>query len=482
MASVYWDPALGGDGTTTTDDADPTTGLDNYGYTERLVPAFSNVVNIANYAKGRATAAALSETNAAASAASALGAPGTNATSTTSLTVGTGSKSLTLAQTGKAYAIGQVVVIASTASPGNQMTGIITAFTAGTGAMTVDVQQALGSGTIASWTISLGALVSSTLPSQTGNNGKFLTTNGTSAIWADALTPSGNLSGLANAATARGNLGLTIGTHVQAFHANHTAFAGLSLIADRLPYANGTGTLALTTFTAYARTLLDDADQATAQATLGLVPGTHVLAYVAKTAAFGALTGAADKIAYFTGASTLAVTDFSAWGRTLIDDANAAAGRLTLGAAASGANTDITSLGGLTTPLSVSQGGFGGTDAAGIRTAAEISRGSVSGIPTSYLLTGVGYATLAGTVLTDRFSYGYSIVRNGSTGDFTITLDQASASANDWAAVITCGHGTLNVSAMDVTKTASTLNFKCRNGGNNAEDPTALNIMIFQAA
>jgi hypothetical protein len=123
----------------------------------------------ATAAAGSASAASTSETNASNSAAaasnsaaSALGAPGTNATSTTSLTIGTGSKALTI-QTGKAYAVGQAVVVASTASPLNQMSGVITAHNSGTGALTVEVTSTNGSGTFAAWTVSLTALASVSL-------------------------------------------------------------------------------------------------------------------------------------------------------------------------------------------------------------------------------------------------------------------------------------------------------------------------------
>lgn len=135
----------------------------------------------------------------------------------------------------------------------------------------------------------------------------------------------------ANAAAAKATLGLVIGTDVQAQNTNLQSFSALAGVADRIAYFTGVGTLALATLTSTARSLLDDTSTTAMRTTLGLTIGTNVQAYDATLQAISGVVTAADKLLYATGVDTFATTDFSAFARSLLDDADAATMRATLG-------------------------------------------------------------------------------------------------------------------------------------------------------
>ncbi|MDG2341485.1 MAG: hypothetical protein P8L24_00265, partial [Cytophagales bacterium] len=127
----------------------------------------------------------------------------------------------------------------------------------------------------------------------------------------------------------------------QASDAELTAVAGLTSAANKGIQFTGSGTAATYDLTAAGKTLLDDADAAAQRTTLGVAIGSDVQAYDAELAAVAGLTSAADKGIQFTGSGSAATYDLTAAGKALLDDANAAAQLVTLGVTSTVAELNI---------------------------------------------------------------------------------------------------------------------------------------------
>jgi hypothetical protein len=96
-------------------------------------------------------------------------------------------------------------------------------------------------------------------------------------------------------------------------------------------YTTDSDTYATTSLTSAGRAILDDADAAAQRTTLGLAIGTDVQAYDAGLQSISGLTTSADQMIYTTGSDTYATTSLTAAGRAILDDADVTAQRATLG-------------------------------------------------------------------------------------------------------------------------------------------------------
>ena len=203
--------------------------------------------------------------------------------------------------------------------------------------------------------------------------------------------------------------------------------------------ATGDLVLAARSGAVYSLTPLSIASAAAYRTFLGLAIGTDVQAYDADLAALAGLASAADKVPYFTGAGTADVADLTAFGRTLIAAAAAAAARSALGLD-TGDSPTFANL--LVTGKLLMQGAVALVDAEHIdlrsnylflNTDYTTAVAQASGIVANYLPTATVDATTgAGVVVAGVDGVSDPTITTDSAGNFAATdFVMISGSAND---------------------------------------------------
>jgi hypothetical protein len=126
-------------------------------------------------------------------------------------------------------------------------------------------------GTFTNLTVSTGSTIDFT-GATVSNGGTFttVTISGGSITGITDLAIADGGTGASTASAARTNLGVAIGTNVQAYDAGLQSISGLTTTADQMIYTTSSDTYATTSLTSAGRALLDDADASAQRTTLGL--------------------------------------------------------------------------------------------------------------------------------------------------------------------------------------------------------------------
>ena len=220
----------------------------------------------------------------------------------------------------------------------------------------------------------------------------------------------------------------------QPLDAGLTSIAALTTAADKMIYTTALDTYAVASLTAFARTILDDADEATFKATVNLEIGTDVQAYDASLTSISALTYVSGSFIALTAADTYTVRTYA---QTLTDIGGAATNQtMYIGTTAVAINrgTAALTLAGITLT----------TPDIGVATATSINKVTITAPATSAILTLVTGSSLitAGAFSITLTSTGTTAVTLPTSGTLITTAVATLSSLTSVGTITTGGLGT----------------------------------------
>lgn len=278
--------------------------------------------------------------------------------------------------------------------------------------------------------------------SQTWVDGDILYAGNTSGSLTNVAPTTGGIvqvAAVVHSQASNGTLFIRVNWVYQTANANLNALAGLTSAANKLPYFTGAGTAAVTDLSSFGRTLIDDADAATARTTLGL----GFLA-VQNTVAPNQITSSNTNRLFGTG-GTFAVGQEITVGSGL----NLTAGSLTV---PSSGITDAM-LAGSISPSKLTVG-------TGVATALGINVGTAG----AFVVNGGALGTPSGGTLTSCTGLPISTGVSGLGTNVAASLANA-MSASGTLAILGANTFTGNQTAPNVILTASTGTFQGVTGG-----------------
>ena len=197
----------------------------------------------------------------------------------------------------------------------------------------------------------------------------------TTGVWSatDVAVAAGG-TGASTAGAARTNLGVAIGSDVQAYDADLAALAGLTSAADKGIQFTGSGAAATFDLTTAGKALLDDANAAAQLVTLGVNATAAELNIMdGGTSATSTTLADADRLVVNDDGTMkqVALTDLEVYMESSLDTINAVTAATSLASVGT-----ITSGTWAATDVAVTHGGTGASTASGARTALGVAIGS----------------------------------------------------------------------------------------------------------